>query len=143
MSVSISFGSSISPDTACEALTTAATSSCGRRAGACRKTGWLRGQLRIAPVELLHFAPGPPKGIAGCAPHADGQGLFLEPAAEIEAPCQLMGQRFIVHKAVGAGRLDGLFVKGHRIQRPAFDAGDLRTDQSGAVFEILRAMLRP
>ena len=67
----------------------------------------------------------------------------LKPAAEIEASRQFIGQRLIVHKAVGAGGLDGLFVKVHRIERPVFDAGDLSAYQSGAVLEILRAMLRP
>ena len=145
MSVSISFGSSISPDIACEALTTVATSSCWAAGTALRlrKMGLLRGQLRIALIKLLHLAVGPPKGIAGARLAKLGKADPLKPAAKKEAPRQLIGQRLIVHKAVGAGGLDGLFVKAHRIERPVFDAGDLRTYQSGAVFEILRAILRP
>src|SRR5258708_23211884 len=61
----------------------------------------------------------------------------------IEARGALVGERLIVNKVVGAGRADGLFVKVHGIERAAFDPGDFRPDQCGAVLEILRAICRP
>ena len=61
------------------------------------------GQLRIQPIELLHLAIGPPKGIAGARLAQMCKAIRLKPAAEIEAARQLIGQRLIVDKAVGAG----------------------------------------
>ena len=46
-------------------------------------------------------------------------------------------------KAVFVCRADGLFVKVLGVELAAFDACDLRADQRGAVFEILRAILGP
>ena len=48
-----------------------------------------------------------------------------------------------MNKAVGAGRADGLFVKGLGIEFPAFDPRDLGADQRGAILEILGAVRRP
>ena len=67
----------------------------------------------------------------------------LEAASGVEARCKLVGERFVVDEAVCAGRADRLFVETLGVQRPAFDARDLRADQRSAVCEILRAMLRP
>ena len=49
----------------------------------------------------------------------------------------------MVDKAAGAGGLNGPFVEAHGIEIAAFEAGDLRPDQCGAVLEILRAVRRP
>ena len=46
-------------------------------------------------------------------------------------------------KTVGAGRADGLFVEALGIELAALKACDLGAYQCGAVFEILRAILRP
>ena len=40
-------------------------------------------------------------------------------------------------------RTDGLFVKGHGLPLATLDPRDLRTDQCGAILEILRAVRRP
>ena len=68
---------------------------------------------------------------------------MLEAARGVEARGKLVGERLVVDKAVCARRADGLFVQAFGVQLPAFDAGDLRADQRGAVLEILRTVLRP
>src|ERR1700687_5496943 len=70
-------------------------------------------------------------------------GNLLEATRRIEAGSELIGERLIVNKAVGAGRADGLFVKALGIELPAFDPRDLGADQRGAVLEIVRAIRRP
>src|SRR3984957_272896 len=64
-------------------------------------------------------------------------------ARRVEARGQLLGKRRIVDKAVCAGRADGLFVAALGIELAASNACDLGAHQRGAVFEILRAILRP
>src|ERR1700720_4752780 len=61
----------------------------------------------------------------------------------VEARRQLVGERLIVDKAVCAGRADGLFVEALGIEFAALNACDLGAHQRCAVFEILRAILRP
>ena len=68
---------------------------------------------------------------------------LLETACRVEARGELVGERLIVDKAVCARRADGLFVEVLGIELAAFDACDLCAYQRGAVFEILRAILRP
>ena len=68
---------------------------------------------------------------------------LLETACRVEARGEFVGERLIVDKAVRVCRADGLFVKMLGIELAAFDACDLRAHQRGAVFEILRAILRP
>ena len=46
-------------------------------------------------------------------------------------------------KAVRSRRTDGLFVKLDGIESSTFDTRNLRAHQCGAVFEILRATVRP
>ena len=65
--------------------------------------GLPRGELRIELVELLHLAVGPPKRVAGARLAKLGKANPLKPAAKKEAPRQLIGQRLIVYKAIGAG----------------------------------------
>ena len=59
------------------------------------------------------------------------------------APALTIGERLIVDKAAFVCRADGLFVKMLGVELAAFDACDLSTYQRGAVFKILRAILRP
>ena len=68
---------------------------------------------------------------------------LLEATRRVEARGQFVGERLIVDKAVCVCRADGLFVQMLGVELAAFDARDLRADQRGAVFEILRAVLRP
>ncbi len=46
-------------------------------------------------------------------------------------------------KAVCARGADGLLVQAHGIEVAAFYSRDLRADERGTVFKILRAILRP
>jgi hypothetical protein len=46
-------------------------------------------------------------------------------------------------KVIGMGGANGLFVKTLSLELAPLDASDLRAHQSGAVFEILRAIFRP
>src|ERR1700704_4508095 len=68
---------------------------------------------------------------------------LLNTTCRVEAAGELVGERLVVDKAVGACRADGLFVKVHGVERAALNPGDLRPDQCGAVLEILRAICRP
>src|ERR1700720_509980 len=61
----------------------------------------------------------------------------------VEARGQLVGERLIVDKAVGAGRADGLFVEALGIEFAALNACNLRTNQRAAVREILRTIFCP
>ena len=54
-----------------------------------------------------------------------------------------MGQRLVLHKPMLARRSNGLLVQTHRFNIAAFNAGDLRAHQGGAVLKIVRAVLRP
>src|SRR5580692_11509791 len=93
--------------------------------------------------ELPHLSISSPTEIAVArVPQIDMRKLF-EATRRVEARGQFVGERLVVDKAVGAGRADGLFVKVHGIECAAFDPGDLRPDQCGAVLEILRAICRP
>ena len=80
--------------------------------------------------------------VAGIA-HDRASANWLEPARPVEARGTLVGDRFIVDKAILARRADGLFVQTFGIEVAALQAGDLGADQRGAVLEILRAILRP
>jgi hypothetical protein len=56
---------------------------------------------------------------------------------------ELVGERLLVNKGVGAGRADGLFVQTLRLDRAALQARHLRGDERGAVLEIVWAIRRP
>jgi len=68
---------------------------------------------------------------------------LLETTCRVEAGGEFVGERLIVDKAVCVRRVDGLFVKMLGLDFAAFDTCDLGADQRGAIFEILRAVLRP
>ena len=70
-------------------------------------------------------------------------GGLLESARRVEAPSKLVGERFIVDKAVCAGRADGLFVELLRVERAALQTGDFRPYQDRAIVKVLRAALGP
>src|SRR4029077_6400684 len=94
-------------------------------------------------VELPHLAMGSPTQIAIAAVPQIHTGNLLETARRIEPRGELVGDPFILDEAVLTRQADGLFVKVDCIERAAFDAGALRTDQRNAVLEILRAIRRP
>src|SRR5262249_50962728 len=66
----------------------------------------------------------------------------LETTASVEACGKLVGERLVMDEAIGPRQALGALVEIHRLERAAFQPGDLRADQRGAVSEILRAMLR-
>jgi TfoX/Sxy family transcriptional regulator of competence genes len=68
---------------------------------------------------------------------------LFETAGRVKARGQFVGKRLIVYRAVGARRVDGLFVEAHRFNIVALNACNLGAYQRGASFEILRAILRP
>ena len=146
MSVSISFSKTISPETACETLITVARSRCSTGATIVLVGSGSRlflSEVRIQLVELPHLAIGAPTEIAVPGVAQVGIRDLLETACRVKPRGELVGDRLVVDKTVCVRRTDGLFVKLLGIERAAFDACDLRADQRGAVFEILRAMLRP
>ena len=85
MSVSITLPSSISPDTACEALTTVPTSSCSTGASivaARRRRSRFLAQFRVALVELPHLAEAAPAQIATARGFAMGvRAAVVDPRA--------------------------------------------------------------
>ena len=94
-------------------------------------------------VELPHLAIGSPTQIAVAGVLQIHTGNLLEATRRVEAGGELVGERLVVNKAVGAGRADGLFVEALGIELTAFDPRDLGADQRGAVLEIVRAIRRP
>ena len=99
--------------------------------------------MRIELIELPHLAVGTPERIARPRVAQVRRAGRLESALQIKAAGQFVGQRLMVDKAVGAGGLDGPFVEAHGIELAAFEAGDLRAHQRGAVCKVLGAVLRP
>ncbi|CAB3810364.1 hypothetical protein LMG28614_07258 [Paraburkholderia ultramafica] len=102
-----------------------------------------RPQVRISLVELLYLAVGTPTQVAVARVLQIQPGNLLKTARRIEAGREFAGERLIVDKAMLLRRVDGLLVELFGIKHAAFDAGDLRPDQCGTVFEILRTILRP
>src|ERR1700758_5155955 len=100
-------------------------------------------ELRVYFVELPYLAIGSPTQIAGAGVAQIEIGDVVDATRPVKRRSALMGDRFVVDEAVGAGRANGLVVEAHRISIAAAQAGDLRPDQRGAVLEVLRAMLRP
>src|SRR6185436_8937114 len=67
----------------------------------------------------------------------------LKAARPVKTGGELVGERLIVNKAVGAGRADRLLVETLGVELAAFNPGDLGADQRGAVREVFRAVLGP
>jgi hypothetical protein len=72
-----------------------------------------------------------------------GGGGCLGAVRAVEPGSRLIGHAFVLHETVVAGRANGLLVEAHGVEVAAFDPGDFRAHQCGAVFEILLAILRP
>ena len=146
MSVSISFSKTISPDTACETLITVARSRCSTGAPIVLVgPGAGSSSLRCGynSVELPHLAIGSPTEVAVPGIPQVPMRDLLETACRVEARSEFVGERLIMDKAVCVRRADRLLVEALGIKLAAFDACDLGAHQRGAVFEILRAILRP
>src|SRR5262245_30651054 len=94
-------------------------------------------------VELLYFAISSPTEIAVPGFPQISIRDFVEPACRVKARGNLVGNRLIMDEAVHVRGADRLFIEAHRLKVAAFNPGDLGAHQRGAVFEILRAILRP
>src|SRR5262245_7686101 len=94
-------------------------------------------------VQLRYFAIGPPSLIAIAGFEQIRPCELLETTCGVESCGELVGGRLIVDEAVAVRRADGLFVELLGLDDAAFDPGNLRAYQCGAVFKILRAVLRP
>src|SRR5258707_2321633 len=99
--------------------------------------------MRMKLFELPHLAIGSPPQIAVAGVLQIHSRDLLEATRRVEARGQFIGERLIVNKAVCASRADGLFVEALGIKLPAFDPRYLGADQRGAIFEVLRAIVRP
>lgn len=92
--------------------------------------------MRVALVELPYFAERAPLEIAvSGVPQIKVRNL-PEASRRIKPRGYLMGQRLVLYKAVLVGGSNSLFVQPHRIQAPAFEAGDL--DRHQGVFVAKR-----
>ena len=97
----------------------------------------------MALIELPHLAIGSPAGVTGAGFPQVRLGELVESARPVEGGSALIGDRLVVHEAVGAGRVDGLLVQPLGVELAAVEAGDLGADQRGAVGEVLRAVASP
>src|SRR5262249_49169823 len=100
-------------------------------------------EVGIQPIELPHLTVGPPTEIAISGFPQIGMCDLLETACRVEAGSNLVGNPLIVDESIRVRRADGLFVKAFGVDHAAFYSRDLRAHQCSAIFEILRAMLRP
>src|SRR5262249_61517122 len=68
-------------------------------------------------------------------------GDLLQTARRVEVAGELIRQRRNMYEAVRLRRANRPLVYVHGVEVAAFDAGNFRTDQLGAAFEIRRAIL--
>src|SRR5215510_9286178 len=99
--------------------------------------------MRIYMVQLRYLAIGPPALIAIPGFEHIRVCELWETTCGVESRGEFVGDRLIVDKAVAVRRADGLLVELLGLEHAAFDPSNLRAYQCGAVFKILRAMLRP
>src|ERR1700733_9655565 len=100
-------------------------------------------QMRVVFVELPYLSVGAPTPIAVARLAQVDVRELVEPARPVEARGHFVGDRFVVDEAIVTRRTDRLLVQVLGIEHPAFEAGEFGADQRGAVFEILRAVVRP
>src|SRR5262245_13576065 len=94
-------------------------------------------------LELPHLTSGSPtEVVVPGIPQVSVRDL-LEAQCPIKACREFVSERLIVDKAICVRRADGPVVKTRGFALATFDARYFRTDQCGAVLEILRAMLSP
>src|ERR1700690_3298537 len=100
-------------------------------------------KVRMELFELPDLSFRAPAKIAVPRVPQTSVGDRFDPALGVESRGNLMGDALVLNEAVCASGLNGLLVQAHGIGVPTFDARDFGRHQSGAVLEILRAMLRP
>src|SRR5580700_8591521 len=99
--------------------------------------------MRVARVELIHLSLCAPLLVAGSSISQISIGDSCQTARPVKIRREFVGDGLIVDKTVRVCRCDGLFVEVFGFEQSAFNARDLRMDESGAVFEICRAVLGP
>src|SRR5215475_1343368 len=99
-------------------------------------------QPRMELIELPHLSVGAPPDVATPRVSQVDMRDLVEAARGVKAGGKLVGERFVVHKAICARCRDGALVQVHGIEWAAVQAGDLSADQRRAVREIVRAALR-
>src|SRR3984885_11874235 len=104
--------------------------------------GLFAAEIRVDLIQLPHLSVGSPTLVTVPGVSQVGQGINFEAARRVEARCEFAGERFVVNKSVCAGRANGLLVEPLGVELAIFQACDLRTHQSRAVLEILRAVPR-
>src|SRR3984957_13076441 len=108
-----------------------------------RSMDWCVAEMRMKLFELPHLAIGSPTQIVVTGVLQIHAGNLLETAGCVKAGSELIGERLILNKTVGAGRADGLFVETLCIELLAFETSDLGGDQRRTVREIIGAVRRP
>ena len=94
-------------------------------------------------LELPHLVLGSATTIGAPGVAQVEIGDLVEPSASIEFGSPFAGNRLIPDEAVVTRRTDRLFIETHRVDIAALEARNLRPYESGAIFEMLRATLRP
>src|SRR4051794_10274449 len=97
----------------------------------------------IKSIELSHLALGPPAKIAVSGLAKIGVGECLETTRAAEAGSHLIGQTFVLHEPILAGRANGLLVQAHGIGVSPIDPGYLGPDECRPGGKILEAMNSP
>ncbi len=100
-------------------------------------------ELRIHLIELPHLAIGSPPQIAVPGVSQVDMRYFIEAMGRVEARSKFVGERLVLDEAIDAGRSDAPLIEPHGVDIAAFQASDLGSDQRGAVFEVLWALLGP
>src|SRR6516225_6699883 len=94
-------------------------------------------------IELPHLSVGTPSQIAPPRLSQVKMRNLLEAARRVKAGSQLVGEGFVVDKAVSACRHDGALVQVHGLKRASLDSGNLSADQCCTILEVLRTSRRP
>src|SRR5882757_3131999 len=116
----------------------------GRANGSCgRCRDWCVAEMRMKLFELPHLAIGSPPQVAVPGVSQVEMRYFIETTGRVEARSKFVGERLVLDEAIDAGRTDALLIESHSIDVTAFQARDLGSNQRGAVFEVLRALLGP
>src|SRR6266850_8610580 len=79
-------------------------------------------KVRIELIELPYLPIGAPERIERPPVAQVRRAGRLEPALQMKAARQFVGQCLMVDKAVGAGGTDGSLVQAHRLERSPLDA---------------------
>src|SRR5215470_7187658 len=100
-------------------------------------------QPRMKLIELPHLSVGAPSQVAPPRVSQVEMRNLLEATRRVKAGSQLVGERLVVDKAIGACRRDGSLVQVHGLERASFDTGNLSTDQRRTILKVLRAICCP